>query len=139
LGFRLFRCILAATFRNYLIKDFNPCYILHQTPEQRLFQCRKCPLKSFINQQVSTAQILFIMKKKSLQLVFAGVFCFLASLKMHAQMPEIGQLNPEFIQYLDLRDRSLWEPFTDDGKPLGYIPSPLRFITTEREPSLSIN
>ncbi|MBE0663292.1 MAG: T9SS type A sorting domain-containing protein [Bacteroidales bacterium] len=74
------------------------------------------------------------MKKVTLQWIIVIILTVIASNKLVAQLPEASPINPDYIRYLELVDQGLWRNTTDEGYSLGYIPSPFRFQTVDKEP-----
>ncbi len=55
----------------------------------------------------------------------------LCSCMLAGQTPQKAPLNPEYVRYLELKEQGLWKKTTEEGHALGYIPSPIKFATSD--------
>ncbi len=75
--------------------------------------------------------------KKLITIILCTAFLFVLSAQpVLAQQPQVAPLNPEFVRYMEMREQGLWRTTTDEGHTLGYIPPPVRFITTDTVPEI---
>ncbi len=70
--------------------------------------------------------------KKPVSITVCNAFLFIIAAQLVlAQQPLVAPLNPDYVRYMELRDQGLWRTTTEEGYALGYIPPPVRFITTD--------
>lgn len=70
--------------------------------------------------------------KRSITITVFTAFLFVVTAQpFMAQQPQLALLNPAFERYMEMREQDLWPTTTDEGYALGYIPPPVRFITTD--------
>ncbi|MFC2142628.1 lectin like domain-containing protein, partial [Acidobacteriota bacterium] len=71
--------------------------------------------------------------------IFFGLFLFLISglgffyASSQQEVPKRAPVNPAFLEYLNQVERGVYKYFSDDGHPLGYIPSPVDLSHINRE------
>lgn len=70
----------------------------------------------------------------------AGLAFFFSSrvFPEEAKVPELAPLNEEFLEYILRPKKEIWPQFSDDGHPLGLLPSPQDFSHFENLPVMKI-
>ncbi len=70
-------------------------------------------------------------------IIFLGIFLFLSSglsffLASSQEEPKLAPVNPAFLEYMNQVERGVYKYYSDDGHPLGYIPSPVDLSHIDR-------